>query len=124
VRRPNPRLVEGPVLPKEPIEVELAEGAIAITLKAVPLPKELTEFLLLQASSIRDLTKSQAIEADFAPALGQVASRLSEEELMRQVKERISGSSSLPAFESLRALGPRGMGPNLLFVEAEGPLSR
>lgn len=115
-------------------EIKLGDSALQITVRAQPLPMELKSFLVEQAASIRQfalsfgedpaqsaIEDSAAADAVTQPEINMTAA-LPEAQIFEKIKNLLAEaggdwSSYLP---TLRAFGPRGIGPNLLFDRTDG----
>ena len=120
------RTSEGSANQQHPVHITVAEGAINMTLQIAPLPKELVDLLLLQSDTIRKMTDSQAVDLDFVATTDVAVPLLSEKDLLSRLQEHVERvkMSTTPPFDSLRAFGPRGIGPNILFAKGIGSSSR
>lgn len=91
------------------------DGLVTLTIRAVPMSNNLTEFLKSHLDSIKRLVEGR----EDPEAFGQLAKQeqLGSQQLWTRLEELMSkeGPQWAKAARNLRAFGPRGCGPNLLF---------
>lgn len=93
------------------------DGLVTLTIRATPMSEALTEFLKGHLDSIKRLVEGRGETETFGQLEKQQQEQLSSQQLWSRLEELLSkeGPSWSKTAKNLRAFGPRGCGPNLLF---------